>query len=169
MAVCVEVRGRVWSVSEGRIITVKATPKKMSQQEKRPRAEESLEGPRLALSPYCRFPNTTLQSWALFRSSKRLGKHFLDGKPDTCGHCPSPYRNWQMLAAGREERREGKDKKRRRGEEKERMQKPESSSFRRTVGKRGPDCDGKFCGKVKAQVFKWFRLFFPILLENFKE
>lgn len=62
MAVCVEVGGRVWSVSEGRIITVKATPRKTSQQEKRPREEESLEGPRLAVRPYCRVPNKTLQS-----------------------------------------------------------------------------------------------------------
>lgn len=75
-----------------------------------------------------------------------------------------------MLAAGREERRDGEEKKkRRRGEETEGMQNPESSSFRRTVGKRGPDCDGKLCGEVKAQVFKWFRLFSPLLLENFKE
>lgn len=70
-----------------------------------------------------------------------------------------------MLAAGKVK----ENKKRSGGEEKERMQKPESSSFRRTVGKRGHDCDGKLCGKVKAQVFKWFRLFSPILLENFKE
>lgn len=155
-------------VSEGRIITVKATPRKMSQQEERPREEESLEGPRLALSPYSRFPNKTLQTQALFRSSKRLGKNFLGGKPDTCGHCPSPYRNWQMLRQGG--RKGGKVRKRRRGGGEKRKRECKNLSLPASGEQLGREvliAMENFA--LKAQVFKWCRLFSPILLENFKE